>query len=313
MLWRNARAGAGNLATTEHEAHQACYTKIIGAAIGLGARDGRCEQGPYVLERDVVAKLKRQRLAIEWAQTIHARGSRRGESPLPSIVAFCRQLAQATYEVTSDGQRTWVLGGDHSCAIGTWSGISRALSSRGPLGLIWIDAHMDSHTPDTSPSSAVHGMPLACLLGFGPAPLLELCAINSKLLPQHVCVVGVRSFEPAEASLLERLGVRVYHMDEVKQRGAVTVLAEAVARVQPHTAGFGISIDLDAIDPSDAPGVGTPEPRGIVGKELTAALAQLSDNPQLLAMEIAEFNPQKDVHGITAALIYELLSSVTGK
>ncbi|MFQ5937375.1 MAG: arginase, partial [Acidiferrobacterales bacterium] len=203
-------------------------------------------------------------------------------------------------------------GGDHSCAIGTWTGVTGALASSGSVGLIWLDAHMDSHTPETSPSGAVHGMPLACLLGFGPIPLVRLGGFSPKLLPEDVCVVGVRSFEPVEATLLTELGVRVFDMDEVDRRGLSTVLDEAQSHVQRHTAAYGITIDIDVIDPGDAPGVGTPEPGGIGGKDLSAALRELTEQSAPVGVELAEYNPDKDVNGMTADLICELFASVSG-
>ena len=172
---------------------------------------------------------------------------------------------------------------------------------------------MDSHTPDSSPSGAVHGMPLACLLGSGAPALVRLGGYAPKLRAENVCVVGVRSFEPAEASLLQRLGVHVFGMDEIRQRGMTAVLAEAIERVRMHTAAFGITVDLDVVDPRDAPGVGSPEPGGIAGAELVAALAQLSRYHDLVGVEIAEFNPDRDVDGVTAVLLYELLASIAGK
>ncbi len=172
---------------------------------------------------------------------------------------------------------------------------------------------MDSHTPETSPSGAVHGMPLACLLGIGAPALAQLGGYAPKLRPENVCVVGVRSFEAAEANLLQRLGVQVFSMDEIRQRGMNTVLTDAIDRVRRHTAAFGITIDLDAIDPRDAPGVGSPEPGGIAGEELVAALAPMSRYDDLVGVEIAEFNPDRDVDGVTAMLIYELLASIAGK
>jgi len=200
-----------------------------------------------------------------------------------------------------------VVGGDHSCAVGTWSGVRAALPPRDELGLIWVDAHMDSHVPDTSPSGALHGMPLACLLGRGPASLTELAGPGPKLSSQHVCLIGVRSFESGEKVLLERLGVRIFYMEEVRARGFDAVWREAVAHVKQGTAGYGISVDLDAIDPNDAPGVGTPEREGISGEDLIRALQTLHGDPKLLAVEIAEYNPHLDRQRLTLRLLRRLI------
>lgn len=312
MLWRNTWAHEGSSRARKPILAQTRARSLIGAAIGLGAKDTRCEHGPAALTANgLVDRLQRQLPASEWVTTLYARGSGRGQDVLPSITSFCGRLADATREVVQAENCAWVLGGDHSCAIGTWTGIASAQD--GPLGLVWIDAHMDSHTPETSPSGAVHGMPLACLLGIGAPSLVRLGGYAPKVLPENVCVVGVRSFELPEANLLQRLGVHVFSMDEIRRRGMTAVLADATDRVRTHTAAFGVTIDLDAIDPRDAPGVGSPEPRGIAGDELVAALEQLSRYDDLVGVEIAEFNPDRDVDGVTAVLIYELLASIAGK
>ncbi len=286
--------------------------QIIGAAIGLGAKDNRCEHGPAALQAGgILDRLQQQLPASTWAGILHARGNARGHDLLPNIAAFCTRLARATYKAARTDRCAWIIGGDHSCAIGSWSGIASAYD--GSLGLIWVDAHLDSHTPESSPSGAVHGMPLACLLGVGSPSLTELGGYGPKLLPQNVCVIGVRSFEPAEAMLLQRLGVHIVLMDEIRQRGMAAVVAEAIDRVSSNTAGFGITIDLDVVDPRDAPAVGSPEPGGIAGADLVQALAQLARHPNLAGVEIAEFNPERDVNGATATLIYELLASIAGK
>jgi arginase len=228
------------------------------------------------------------------------------------LARFCDQLAREVCRALREHQRVCVLGGDHSCAIGTWSGAQQALGDKGPLGLVWVDAHMDSHTPATSPSGALHGMPLACLLGHGPAALAGLAGSKPKLTPQHVCLVGVRSFEPAEAALLRRLGVRVFYMDEVHRRGFARVMHDALTYVQKNTAAFGVSIDLDAIDPRDAPGVGSPVEAGICGKDLAELLSHVGRHPRLLGLEIAEFNPHKDVDNRTAERVIDLLAATVG-
>jgi arginase len=286
--------------------------QIIGAAIGLGAKDTRCEHGPAALQAGgILDRLQHEFPTSSWTGILHARGNARGSDVLPSIAAFCTRLARATYKAARTDRCAWITGGDHSCAIGTWSGIASACD--GPLGLIWVDAHLDCHTPESSPSGAVHGMPLACLLGVGAPLLTGLGGYAPKLRPQNVCVLGVRSFEPAEAMLLQRLGVHVVFMDEIRRRGMNAVVAEAIDRVSTNTASFGVTIDLDVVDPHDAPGVGTPEPGGMAGADLVQALAQLAHRYDLAGVEIAEFNPERDINGATATLIYELLASIAGK
>jgi len=218
------------------------------------------------------------------------------------------RTASVVYATLMAGEFPIVLGGDHSCAIGSWRGVAETLGGK-PLGLIWIDAHLDSHTPETSHSGALHGMPLACLLGVGPEQLTNSTQV---LQPQHVAVIGVRSFEPEEHALIMGLGVRVFFMDEITRRGLNDVMQEALTIVQSGTAGFGISLDLDAIDPKDAPGVGTPSPMGLRATELASVFARLCDHPSLLALEIAEYDPHRDIDGKTVRVVMELLSAALG-
>jgi arginase len=213
--------------------------------------------------------------------------------------------------VLQGGHFPLVVGGDHSCAIGTWSGVHRALANHGPVGLIWIDAHMDSHTFATTPSGQIHGMPLACLLGHGETALTRIGGAEAKLRPEQVCLIGVRSYEAGEAALLHRLGVRVYDMDEIRRRGLAEVFEEALAIVRQGTAGFGVSVDLDALDPGEEPGVGTPVAGGLRRAELADALSHLRGDPAFVAMEIVEYNPRRDRRHATADAAGALLDAIT--
>src|SRR5262249_55803052 len=160
-----------------------------------------------------------------WSTTLSAPA---GDDAVTIVATVAEQLATRTQKLAASGRVPIVLGGDHSCAIGTWKGIARALAPRGPLGLIWIDAHMDAHTPLTTPSGNLHGMPLACLFGLGD-PRLTSIAGGAALDPRRVCLLGVRSFEAEEAVLLQQLGVRVFFMHEVVRRGLQNVMRDAVA------------------------------------------------------------------------------------
>jgi arginase len=182
----------------------------------------------------------------------------------------------------------------------------------GRLGLLWIDAHMDSHTFRTSPSRALHGMPLACLLGHGDPRLTRIGGPEPKLLPQDVCLIGVRSFEWGEAVLLKRLGVRVYFMAEIRRRGLAELCAEAWAHVTREAAACGVSLDLDALDPEEEPGVGSPVAGGLHRDELAAALRGLHGDPRLRALEVVEYNPYADRDFATARAIHDLCRSLLG-
>lgn len=283
--------------------------RAIGAASGWGAQDHGCMDGPDALrETGIVPRLLERGVPISWQETLRPAGD--GIAPLPIVHELCARLAQEVAGIIADGGLPLVIGGDHSCAIGTWSGAWLAQREKGPLGLIWIDAHMDSHTPETTPSGALHGMPLAVLMGYGEPSLVNLVAPQPKLLPQHLCIVGVRSFEEGETELLKRLGVRVFFNEEVERRGLAAVLEEALEIVQSGTAGFGVSIDLDAINPSESPGVGSPATDGMHAGSLLHALRRLNRHPNLIAVELAEYNPYRDRGGLTAHQAEAILAAL---
>ena len=280
---------------------------VIGAAGGYGAQDQACQDGPEVIRSfDFLEQIEESGIPYHWAGIVHLR--RDGRDALSSVLEMCTLLAEETSKAVSAGHFPIVLGGDHSCAIGTWSGVKSAMAGR--LGLIWIDAHMDSNTFETSPTLAIHGMPLACLLGHGEEKLTRISTPSSKLLPQDICLIGVRSFEQGEAALLERLGVRIYFMEEIRRRGANAVLKEALAIAGKETEGFGISIDLDALDPMEEPGVGSPVPGGMLKEELVHALEQLRSEPKFIALEIVEYNPYRDEKFATARAVSDLIEAV---
>lgn len=271
---------------------------VIGAASGAGAPDPATAEGPDAL-RHYRAFHDAPLQHVEWDAILRVPRALQG-TPLQAVASLGAQLAAEVDSVLQAGRFPLVVGGDHSCAIGTWSGVHHARAAQGPVGLIWVDAHMDSHTFATTPSGRIHGMPLAALLGHGDAALTGIDGPEAKLLPEHVCLIGVRSFEAGEAALLQRLGVRVFDMDEVKRRGLAAVFDEALAIVRRAAGGYGVSVDLDALDPEEEPGVGTPVPGGLRRAELAAALSRLADDPAFIAMEIVEYNPRRDRGHATA-------------
>lgn len=202
------------------------------------------------------------------------------------------------------------IGGDHSVAIGTWGGVKSVLENEG-FGLIWIDAHMDAHTPETSPSQAIHGMPVAVLLGEGHSELISLSKLPI-IKPQNLALIGIRDFEQGELHFLSDLGVRVFFMDEVKTRGFKAVFEEAKAHVTTHCQRFGLSIDVDAFDPDEAPGTGTLAPGGLHAKDVFPVLQGIAQDPRLLAVEIAEYNPNRDEKNKTLGLMWGLISTILG-
>jgi ornithine--oxo-acid transaminase len=265
--------------------------------------------GPTALRAGRLARsLREAGLDIDWGAIVSS-DVQVPEDTVAAVGWLCTRLAGEVDRATREGCLPVVVGGDHTCAIGTWGAVRRSLRTGGPLGLIWIDAHLDSHLPDTTPSHALHGMPLACLLGHGDPRLARLFGETPTLDPAHVCLIGARSFEPEEAALLMQLGVRVFAMQELRRRGLAAVFAEALSIVQTGTAGFGVSIDLDALDPEDAPGVGTPVAQGIRARELASVFTRLRGNPLLQAIEIAELNPILDDAGLTAGHVVSLLNA----
>ncbi len=285
----------------------------VGVASGQAGQHAGCWRGPIVLRNS--PGLKRccdaQGLRLVWHALLEA-DERAGK--LNAVAGLCRQAARFASALVRQGQPFLFLGGDHSTAMGVWQGVMGALPAGGRLGLIWIDAHMDAHTFETTPSGNVHGMPLAGLLGQGDRLLTRIYGGTRHLGPDNLRLIGVRSFEPAEQRLLDRLGVRVIPMAELRGTGALRqCLVEAVAQLSCQSDFLGISIDLDAIDPQDAPAVGVPAPGGIAGDELVAALAAIAGNPRLVGMEIAEFCPRHEREEKTVQLIGALIAALYGE
>ncbi len=281
--------------------------QLIGAEVGEGASDGGCKWGAAALrERGIVQALAASGRAVAWGDTVTTQPLL-ASSRLDAIEVFSAQLAAAVEKALRHGQQPLVLGGDHSSAAGTWSAVAQVLRPAGALGLVWIDAHLDAHTPQTSDSQAPHGMPLAALLGHGSDGMAGLYGWRGKLLPQNVVVIGARSYEPAEAALLASLQVRVMTMVEVLQRGFAACFDEARALVKRDTVGWGLTLDLDGLDPRDAPGTGTPVDTGIRLADALQVLAGCAHDPDFVAMELAEYNPLRDFGGRTAQAAIQLV------
>jgi arginase len=277
------------------------HIELIGAAWGLGGADPGCAQAPAALIPLLAERLARSSAKVILGPTLHPPAHERRKDA--AVSRLCAALASAVAAALRAARFPCVIGGDHTCAGGTWAGVARML--QGELGLIWIDAHMDSHTPGTSHTGRLHGMPLAWLLGQSDDALYGLS--SAMVDPEHVALIGVRSYEPEEKERLDRLGVRVFYIEEVRSRGLDAVSAEALNIATAGTSGFGISIDLDAVTPDEAPGVGTPVPEGIVGAELARVLQRIGARPELVAIELAEYLPRLDPDGRSARVAVELL------
>jgi len=283
--------------------------QIIGYASCYGAQDPRCETGPIALKNlQLQQQLADANWQVSWSADITpTRAPENSQETLSVIIDNCKDLARQTRQAISQDHHIIVIGGDHSCAIGTWSGVHKGLPDDSQLGLIWIDAHMDSHTMHSSPSGAIHGMPVACLLGHGEKSLCEIESELPKVLPENLCLIGIRSYEPEEAELLNRLGVRIFYMDDVNKLGLTEVLTQAKAHISKNSSHFGISLDLDAIDPHDAPGVGSPESGGLSGAALINALQNTELNENFVGIEITELNSSRDRVDKTARLAIEVI------
>ncbi|UTD29765.1 arginase [Bradyrhizobium sp. WD16] len=279
----------------------------VEVACGAGAGDGRCREGPVAFRKSSASVLRSRGIALDWRR-MPADLCALDADPLQVVSRTARWTAGVTRRLTASGDRFVVVGGDHSCAIGTWSGVSDALRNRGALGLVWIDAHMDMHVPETTHSGAIHGMPVACLLGHGEPLLTSIAEGGPALDPRHVCLIGARSFEVEEVAFAERLGVRVIGMEEVHRRGVEAVLAEAHAVVTRGTVGFGVSLDLDVFDPSEAPGVGTPAPDGVRAAAFLPSWSEMTRDSRCVGLEIVEYNPARDKFRRTEQLMFDLIA-----
>lgn len=296
---------------------------VIGASCGWGGRRRKSEQGPGVLEDyALVGKLNGQGVKTTWHSTVKLPensseyGFLSAEDSLPYVSRFNRELYDTIRKLPTGKQDALpvVVGGDHSIAIGTWSAITSTRKAEGKFGLIWIDAHLDAHTPATAHEGRwggyYHGRPVAILLGHGEPELTGLGSNHPKISPQHLTIIGARSYEPGEQKFLEGLGVRIIYMSEVQRRGFKEVFAEAMTRATTGTEGFGLSIDLDAFDPSEAPGTSTNEEGGLHAADVLPALQGVGQHPSFCGVEVTEFNPDRDKNNYTANLAIKLLQTV---
>lgn len=233
---------------------------------------------------------------------------------LPEIFESSKQLKDVVYHSLKESRFPLILGGDHSLSLGSVAGVSRFYHERGErIGIIWIDAHGDINTPDTTISGNIHGMPLAHILGLGNNQLLSLFSTNPVVDPARVVLIGIRDLDPGEKATIQKLGVRTFTMRDIDELGMRTVLQEAIRTASTGTAGFHLSFDVDGIDPTIAPGVGTPVRGGLSYREGHLAMEMLHDSQKILSMDLAEVNPVLDIANQTADLAVEFVLSAFGK
>ena len=295
---------------------------IIGAPLDLGAGRRGVDMGPSAVR---VAGLGRRLTALGYdvsdlgnvpvaqAESVDDAGPDEAKY-LPQIAAACERLGELAGQALADGKMPLVLGGDHSIAVGTVAGISRFFGeSNRKIGLLWIDAHADMNTPESSPSGNVHGMPLACCIGVGPDELTRMFGFSPKVDPANVALVGIRDVDRIERGTLRDTGVRAFTMREIDERGMRAAIGEAIGIATRGTAGFHLSLDMDFIDPQYAPGVGTPVRGGATYREAHLAMEVICDSGKMVSMEVVEVNPVIDEVNRTADLAVELILSAMGK
>jgi arginase len=233
---------------------------------------------------------------------------------LPEIARASTAIARKVQRIIGLGHFPLVLGGDHSIAVGTVSGIAAFAHAHGQkVGLLWIDAHGDINTPETSPSGNIHGMPLAALLGFGAPELTSVGGSTPKVDPANVALVGIRSLDTGEKKRLKETGVQVHTMSDIDRHGVHRVMKKALAQVTAGTDFVHVSLDLDAVDPSVTPGVGTPVKGGLDYREAHLIMEVIADAGVMTSLEVVEVNPILDECNKSAEFAVELVQSAFGK
>jgi arginase len=296
--------------------------QVIGVPLDLGASRRGVDMGPSAVRvAGLEARLEALghlvtdggNIRVEIAETLDVGAS--NARFLQQIAETCTRTAEAVVQSLEAGMSPLVLGGDHSIAVGTVSGVAEFYRRKNQkIGVIWMDAHSDINTPETSPSGNVHGMPLAALLGLGPEALGEIFGYSPKIFPENTVIIGVRDIDSAERENIRRAGVaEVYTMRDIDEHGMRAVMEDALRAAGRGTIGYHVSLDMDWIDPEDAPGVGTPVRGGATYREAHLAMEILADHGRLLSFEIVEVNPVIDDRNRTADLAVELACSAFGK
>jgi len=298
----------------------ALRTEIIGFDSGWGCANFRCEDGPTSVNASaILASLAANNVAAKWLGPLGLKFLGRHEDvkikmdSLATVLTGLHRLSNTVRTSVENGNVPIVIGGDHSSAIGTWSGVVAAKKAHGKFGLIWVDAHMDCHTIETSYQGKWggwwHGQPVTALTGHGLPDLQHVGGIVPKISPRNISIIGAHSYEPAEVAFAAREGIRVFFLEEVQQRGFKACFDEALARANDGTDAFGLTIDMDCFRPEDSPGVGSAEDTGLVAAEVVPILKSIARNPRFAALELAEFNPHQDKLNKTGQLIENIIES----
>jgi len=295
--------------------------RVIGVPLDLGQSRRGVDMGPSAVRvAGLQARLEELGHAVEDGGNVAVAIAEQKKAGNPhakylnEITATCTKLAELVVKTLEAGETPVVLGGDHSVGAGTVSGVAQFCRRQSKkIGLIWIDAHTDINTPETSPSGNVHGMPLAAIMGLGPPELANIFNFSPKVSPENCVLVGVRDIDAVEKENVRRAGIGVYTMRDIDERGMRTVMEEALRAAGRDTVGYHVSLDMDWVDPEDAPGVGTPVRGGATYREAHLAMEIIADHGRLLSFEVVEVNPVIDEHNRTADLAVELTLSAFGK
>jgi arginase len=295
--------------------------RIIGVPMDLGQSRRGVDMGPSALRvAGLQARLKQLGHQVEDIGNIPVKqpeempvGEKRAKY-MAEIAETCKDLAEIVQKCLEEDFVPLVLGGDHSIAAGAVTGVAAHFrKAKKQIGYIWLDAHGDMNTPESSPSGNVHGMPLAAVMGYGAPELVDLLGFKPKVEPQNIVLVGVRDLDLQERRLVKKSGVRVFTMRDIDERGMREVMADALKYATDDTDGISVSLDMDFVDPSDAPGVGTPVRGGVTYREAHLAMEMIADSHAMASMEVVEINPVIDEHNRTALLGVELILSGLGQ
>ncbi len=288
--------------------------RVIGVPMDLGQSRRGVDMGPSAIRHaGLHQRLRSLGYATEDTGNVvipdrATLGPTRERSYMPAVVDGCAAAYAAGAQAIAEKRFPIFLGGDHSLAAGTVGGVSAG----GPVGLLWIDAHADANTPESSPSGNIHGMPLAALLGLGAPALVDVGRSGPKLTFDRVALLGLRDVDPGERALLRDNGVAAYTMTDVDEHGA----GEIARRALVHLADVDrlhVSLDMDVLDPREAPGVGTPVPGGLTYREAHLVMEVMSRDGRVASADVVEVNPILDEHNRTAEMAVELIASLLGK
>ncbi len=295
--------------------------RIIGVPMDLGQSRRGVDMGPSALRgAGLQASIKKLGLQVEDIGNLSVKqpeempvGEKRAKY-LQEIAETCGDVAAAAEKSLIEGFLPLVLGGDHSIAAGVAAGVANYFrKEKKQIGYLWLDAHGDMNTPESSPSGNVHGMPLAAIMGYGAPELVDLLGFKPKAEPGNIVIVGARDLDAQERKIVKRSGIHVFTMRDIDERGMREVMADALKYAMDDTAGIAGSLDMDFVDPADAPGVGTPVRGGVTYREAHLAMEMIADTESMVSLEVVEINPILDEHNRTALLGVELVLSGLGQ